>query len=60
MPSDQKTLVLRYAQLALLKQMNRPEPDQEIEMEKIRAELKMEHRAIIELAAKNVMDEFEC
>ncbi|MEK7646406.1 MAG: hypothetical protein AAB381_01800 [Patescibacteria group bacterium] len=64
MPNEQKQLILRYAQLVLgkeaRKELNETNPDLEKEMDTIRKTLGVEHEAILELAAKNVVDEFNC
>lgn len=64
MPNEHKQLILRYAQLVLgkeaRKEFGEASPDLEKEMDTIRKTLGMEHEVILEFAAKNVIDEYNC
>ena len=64
MPNEHKQLILRYAQLVLSKEVKKGQSetceDLDVELSSIRKTLGMEHEVILELAAKNVIDEFNC
>lgn len=58
MDNKQKQLVLRYAQLTFKQELGK-NGDAEREKTEIRQKLGMEHDAILQLAAENIIEKFD-
>jgi hypothetical protein len=66
MNSDQKILILRYAQLVFAKELKISngndgfDTDLEMQLDALRNTLDMSHEAIMEHASRNLIEDFDC